>query len=615
MKNVSKSKVNLRSYHGNHPGYDKNNPVCYFNPRFKRANVFKLSGNDFNYIFRKLVNDPDSLIEPKPTTIEMLKRLADLMVDQASIDNDNSIIPPGYTYWGQFIDHDLTGASSPNLELEITKDDFDPADPDTVVGSFENLRTPFFDLDSVYGDKDGPWGAMADFYGFEGDPIKLKIGVNEGVGVPGIGDTPDPGLDDDPQNPNRDLPRINGSSNNGEIPTLALIGDLRNDENLAVAQFHLAWLKFHNAVVDVLRVKESAPKETSSKAVNEGLFAQARKEVVFTYQWLVVNDFLHQIIGEDRVEHILKATEHQNLFHLFKDYSPGKPFMPLEFSVAAYRFGHTMVRNEYDYNLNFGFGGNFQDRAPFNLLFSFTGKGAEAAKKGIIQPPVPSFNNTLTFNWIIQWDRFFDTQNQPPIPGFPPRFSRKIDTLIGIHLTDPGMQNEDFLLLDAETQSNVEVPFDQFNQIMKHLARRNLLRGYLLSLPTAQAILNFLSEYDISICPDGQTYTPLTEQELLTNVSVQDQAIFIQGDFLDRTPLWFYVLKEAEIRENGNRLGCLGSWIVGMTFLSLLREDPESYLNKGWDPAGGIVTQERGMPLAGIMDVLRFAKVAPEVLA
>lgn len=610
MKNVSNGKANLRSYHGNHSGYithDKDgDPVCYFNPRYKRATANKLSHTDFRYIFEKLANDPDSLIEPKPTTIDMLKRLADLMVDQSSIDNDNATIPPGYTYWGQFIDHDLTGASNPDLELEITKDDFSPVGPDEVISSFENLRTPFFDLDSVYGDKDGPWGAMAAFYGFEGDPIKLKIGVNEGVGTPGIGDTPDPQLDNDPQNPNRDLPRLNGSASNGEIPTQALIGDLRNDENLAVAQFHLAWLKFHNAIVDVLRTR------ATSDSTDKDLFMEARREVVFTYQWLVVNDFLHQIIGEDRVQHFLKLTESTNLFHLFNGYSHGKPFMPLEFSVAAYRFGHTMVRNDYDYNLNFGSGGAFQPRAPFNLLFSFTGKGAEAAKKGIVL--LPSFNNTLTFNWIIQWDRFFDTQNQDPIPGFPPRFSRKLDTLIGIHLTDPGMPNEDFLLLDSETQGKVEVPFNQFNDIMKHLARRNLLRGYLLSLPTAQAILHFLSEHGISICPGGETYAPLTEEELLTNVSVEDQAIFIQGNFLKRTPLWFYVLKEAEIRENGNRLGCLGSWIVGMTFLSLLREDTDSYLNQGWDVTEGVVSQEQGTPLTGIMDVLRFAKVAPETV-
>ena len=612
MKNGSNGKANLRSYHGNHSGYtpqDKDgDPVCYFNPKYKRVKARNLSHTDFHYIFHKLVNDPDSLIESKATTIEMLKRLADLMVDQSSVDNDNSTIPPGYTYWGQFIDHDLTGASNPELELEITKDDFAPVDPQKVIDSFINLRTPFFDLDSVYGDKEGPWGPMAEFYGFEGDPIKLKIGVNEGVGIPGIGVTPNPELDEDPLHPNRDLPRLNGGSDpsNGDIPTQALIGDLRNDENLAVAQFHLAWLKFHNAVVDVLRANPT------SGHTDKDLFILARREVVFTYQWLVVNDFLHQIIGKDRAQYFLEITKEKTLFHLFDGYSPGKPFMPIEFSVAAYRFGHTMVRNDYDYNLNFGSGGSFQPRAPFNLLFSFTGKGAEAAKKGIVMGP--SFNNTLTFNWIIQWDRFFDTNSKAPIPGFPPQFSRKIDTLIGIHLTEPGMQNEDFLLLDEEAQDRVEVPFNQFNKIMKHLARRNLLRGYLLSLPTAQAILSYLEEHHISICPKGQSYTPLTEQELLTNVSIQDQAIFIQGDFLERTPLWFYILKEAEIRENGNRLGCLGSWIVGMTFLSLLREDPESYLNQGWDPVGGIVTQERGTALAGIMDVMRFAKVAPELV-
>ena len=61
----------------------------------------------------------------------------------------------------------------------------------------------------------------------------------------------------------------------------AIIGDSRNDENLAVAQTHLAFIKFHNTVVDQLVEKDSTLQ-------GEALFEKARRQVVFSYQTLVL---------------------------------------------------------------------------------------------------------------------------------------------------------------------------------------------------------------------------------------------------------------------------------------------------------------------------------------
>ena len=64
----------------------------------------------------------------------------------------NSIIPPVYTYWGQFIDHDLTANNIHGAISDITNPNLAPLDPAFVVENLKNLRQPTANLDSVYGD-------------------------------------------------------------------------------------------------------------------------------------------------------------------------------------------------------------------------------------------------------------------------------------------------------------------------------------------------------------------------------------------------------------------------------------------------------------------------------
>ena len=78
----------------------------------------------------------------------------------------------------------------------------------------------------------------------------------------------------------------------------------------------------------------------------------------------------------------------------------------------------------------------------------------------------------------------------------------------------------------------------------------------------------------------------------------------------ESTPLWYYVLNEAEVMENGQRLGPVGAGIVGEVFVGLLQSDASSYLSQqpDWTPtlpsAGGAGTFR-------ITDLLKFAGVVP----
>ena len=568
-------------------------------------------GTPFEYLLKDLKKQPDAHIPGDPAAVtENLKALGKAMIDSAGGRQTdpavevNSNIPAVYTYWGQFIDHDMTANTDrDSTTSDITKSPLVPLDPDNVVKNLRNLRRPTFDLDHVYGNgpdlddddmKPDPGGADKGFY----DGIRLRVGDNaDGPGIPGVKIPPEADL-------KRDLPRIGpllkaGVITDKDIPddlkgdptlqTRAFIGDLRNDENLIVAQFHLAFLRFHNNVVKAI---EANPKAFGLQGAGpDKRFRVARRLVRFHYQWLVVNDYLPTVTLPGVVQKVLFGG---NKF--YKPLPGGVLFAPLEYSVAAFRFGHTMVRGAYDYNRNFGTpvpptAKPVAPVATFALLFLFTGNGhsIDGTDPSKSTPTPLGGQPTLPFNWIIEWDRFSNKADPNEA-----HFARKIDTRLvpAIHNMPneglaPGIQDDD-------------VPNDKvLRLLLRDLAQRNLLRGYLLSIPTGQAVAKKMG------------VPALTEDELREGNTPEVTAALEAGGFLQNTPLWFYVLKEAEIRANGNSLGELGSRIVVETQIGLIRNDPRSYLNAddGWDPSKG-VKLANGDPIVTIRDFFRFADLA-----
>ncbi|MDX6562725.1 MAG: hypothetical protein QOD65_2539 [Gaiellales bacterium] len=584
------------------------------------------TGTPFDYLLPALKTQAGSHLPGDPAKVTAdLKTLGAAMVDDAPpAQTDpavevNSTVPAVYTYWGQFIDHDMTANTDrDSTTSDITKSPLIPVDPSVVAGNLRNLRRPTFDLDHVYGNGPGldahehrpdPGPADKGFY----DGIRLRVGANADTpGIPGVKIPPAADLV-------RDLPRIGpllaqGVITESDIPdslkgdvnlqTRAFIGDLRNDENLIVAQFHLAFLRFHNEVVDAIEADPSAfgldhehggggghghgdDDEGSSAAKR---FEAARRLVRFHYQWLVVNDYLKTVTLPGIVDKILVGGN--------KHYKPlpgGKLFAPLEYSVAGFRFGHSMVRGGYDHNRNFGTAvppaANVQPFAAFADLFRFTGNGHAIDPNDITKSTPNPFRGlpTLPFNWIIEWDRM--TNKSDPNEG---HFARKIDTRLSPPILN--MVNEGTA---AGIQDDANAANKPLRQLLRSLAQRNLLRGYLLSIPTGQAVAAAMS------------VPAMTEAELRQGNTDAVNAALEAGGFLEHTPLWYYVLKEAEVRANGNSLGELGSRIVVETQIGLLRNDPNSFLNAehGWDPSKG-VKLPNGDPIVTIRDFFAFAGLA-----
>jgi hypothetical protein len=443
-------------------------------------------------------------------TEDKLEKLANAMLDAgADSSGDNPKIPAGFTYLGQFVDHDIT--------LDLTSLSEKIEDPLQI----ENFRTPGLDLDSVYGLGPGPHSHF-----FARDPVTFAPGPRFLIG------TANPAINE-LQQPTPALPNDLVRSRQG----LALIGDHRNDENLIVAQTHLALLKFHNKVVDRL----------AAQGVPAGqLFEKARETVRWHYQWLALHDFVARLVEPGLVKTIL--TEGRK-FYRFKT----RPFMPVEFAVAAYRLGHSMVREDYNYNRVFRPQGGLAN-ATLRLLFDFSGLSGRIVGD-TVPPQIPLPQPVLPSNWVIDWRRFFDFKTPPGGPtGLSLNLARKFDPFITRQLhTLPGFP-----------------PGREAN-----LAFRNLRRGVQQGLPSGQDVAELMKK--------KIKFNPLTPAEIAQG---SDGQVARQLGFDKKTPLWFYILKEAQVRGKGEYLGPVGSRIVAEVFIGLLQGDKQSFLSqKNWKPS------------------------------
>jgi heme peroxidase len=466
-----------------------------------------------------------SRLGPKgPLTDESLRqKLAAAMTRSgAQADSAAPSVPAGFTYLGQFVDHDLTlDKTARSLGERVT------------VAELVQGRSPALDLDSLYGR--GPEHREdAIFYS---DGARLKVGTT--VAVPGDERTNQP-------RPGFDLPRVGEGSTLAE-QRAARIPDPRNDENLAVAQTHLAFIRFHNRVVDQVE-KENTP--------TRSVFERARRRVTKHYQWMLRHDFLPRIVDEEVLEDVFRCGR-----RFFERHpQPGcAPTMPIEFSVAAYRLGHSMIRDVYQWNRIFQNGGITP--ATLLLLFRFSGTAGNLAPSGTLDDPNGG-NAALPTNWIADFRRLYDFSEagRKDLIVSPEKFNlaKGIDTL----LVDP------LATLPVGTfggRGGAAPPAEQLN-----LAFRNLTRGNMVRLASGQQMA---AQLDVEPLSRAQIIDGAGGAELSSLTQTEKESL------LASTPLWFYVLREAEL--NGGRMTGVGGRIVAEVFHRAMQASSNSIL---WDP-------------------------------
>jgi hypothetical protein len=381
----------------------------------------------------------------------------------------------GWPFFGQFIAHDITADRSPLGHH---------ADAEQI----ENFRTPRANLEGVYAA--GPVGSP---YLFEkDDPAKLLLG--EG---------------------GYDVPRNQQG--------IALVGDQRNDTQLFVSQMEVGFIRTHNLLVD--RLREDGVEETE-------VFDDSRRSATWHYQWVILRDFLPQLVGTELMGELLDRGP--------SFYEPGDhPFIPFEFADAAYRFGHSQIRDTYRVNMDFG--------------------------------PVPVFPDLMGFGAVpidhaVDWSLQFDFPGQEPAQR-----SKKIDGKLPSSLISLPRQ------ISGEDEGS---PYSS-------LANRDLQRGQAVGLASGEAVARELG------------VEPLSPEEIGLAGSGWEQ----------ETPLWLYILKEAEALQDGNRLGPVGGRIVGEVLVGIIDADPESFrcVDRSWRPT--LPSREPGR--FGIVDLLAPPEGAP----
>lgn len=525
-------------------------------------------------------------LPPCPTLPDAgLSELANVIVkidDGAPINvtepvDENSLIPAGYTYFGQFVDHDISFDPTP-LSDQL-------ADTDALV----DFRSPTLDLDCVYGR-----GPADQPYMYEADKLRLRVGTAMDSGGAMIGTK-------------HDLHRLPDGT--------PILGDKRNDENKIVSQLHGAIIALHNKVVMDDAVIDAFGGDRSTPGAR---FNAAATIVRWHYQWVVLHDFLERILEPGMVTEVLNPGGTPRLQNYLKQ-EADFPYMPLEFAGAAYRLGHSMVRPSYSLNSivttrkgdpaqGIPAGDETKERIPtFSRAPNSPTAGGTENLNG--------FPGTLPPFWGIDWSFFLDGVQKPAnlrqVGGKPmqiPQPSYRLDAQI----VEP--------LADLPEFFDKAVPPGSPASIAGNLAFRNLKRGQLLRLPSGQAVAYKLG---ITPLPDGVLWGTGSRIPLPANSDQDMKDAFKTTDDKRKTfrekwvdpagaplhgnaPLWYYVLREGEyygasdenqegVSFGGQHLGPVGSRIVAETFIGLLWLDKGSFLHssRGFRPLPAISGGEK----------------------
>ena len=492
------------------------------------------------------LSDPDKVIGIVAHAIDQGPDTANDLPDE----QENPFVPAGYTYFGQFVDHDLTFDTRSTLQ--------------TIEGGLSSFpndeRTPRLDMDCLYGL--GPSSAPF-MYDEDG-----RLATN-----------PDKPFDL-PRSAIRFKPDDPASHR-------AIIGDPRNDENSIVCQLQLAFIQFHNAMIAHFKQQGMA---------GGTLFRAAQREVRFTYQKIVVTDFLKRIVQKPVYEDFVqdRSAGGDKAYKLYKK-GELRHALPLEFTGAAYRFGHSGVRNAYRLNEKF-------QRLIFN--------GADDATESLV-----GFGD-LPENHKIDWSLFVTDKLAPGAKGNNPsqiggqdvptdsprlQYAYKLDT----SLVNP--------LLTLPPRIGGAGPL--FNS----LAARNIKRGYNFSLPSGQDVAKALG---VGRHPPLRFGDRLLAFKDMPGMSAADAAALEE-----KTPLWLYILAEGQAclakadgsfamktedgvtkidkdSDVGTQLGPVGGRILLEVFFGILDDDPESYVHA--EPGSWNSVVKAGSDTITLWDMLRF---------
>ena len=463
-----------------------------------------------------------------------------------------------------------------------------------------DFRSPALDLDSVYerGPADQPYlydKAPTDADGFA--PTRLRTGAPLDAAGAEVGTK-------------FDLFRIPADDQSPlERPGIPILGDKRNDENKIVSQMHGVIMALHNRIVSD---KDLIARSGGNIADAGSVFDKAAQLTRWHYQLVVLYDYITRVCEPNILNEYLPGDGGVRLPD-YRKTDMQYAYMPVEFAVAAFRFGHSMVRPSYALNRATG----TDHELPRIRLFDDA--------PGIQN--LNGFPGTVPATWGIDWGYFLHDLS-PSVPDGPdykgpkyqvPQPSYRMDAL----LSDP-------LSLLPEFRGKQDM--------FRNLAFRNLQRGQDVppgtGMPSGEALSRLLLK-DVSV-PADQIWTagsrlaktkppadPKDAKDLADTTEARQKVyrawVAEDGRLKDNTPLWYYILREAEwygvskdeneagVAFGGQHLGPVGSRIVAQTLVGLLDLDKNSVLHA---PAGFVPIADiapAGRTSATLAGLVRYA--------
>lgn len=397
--------------------------------------------------------------------------------------NRSNTIPMGFVFFGQFIDHDITLDTTSSLDRVNSPE------------ATQNFRTPSLDLDCIYGA-----GPEASNYLYK-DGMRLLTGA-DGTAL----------ASQTTVHRDNDLVRTSQGT--------AIIGDPRNDENRIISQIQLAFIRFHNHVVDHI-IQEKNLSAAEVRRASSQIFEEARHLVVWHYHWIIINEFLPIMVGKPLVNKIMGQGRQY--------YTPSKAFIPIEFSTAAYRFGHSLAPQVLKVQQN--------QANDFDLFGPSLGHG---------------FTPISDDKQVVEWKVMFNID-----PANPPQMTDRLDTKLPSDL--------------------LELPFIPAGA-ERSLATRNLLRGQSFLLPSGENVARCIGV--------DQADIDTVLNKVNQNASGLDFANGVPLWYYILAEAETIGKNDGNTNHPGEGLGPVGGTIVAETLLGLIELDSTSYMstNRNWSP-------------------------------
>jgi Animal haem peroxidase len=524
----------------------------------------------YTYLFRDLADDPlvgcFSGTTERETAARLLAFEVACRIPLSAPPALRMRLPAAYTYFGQFVNHDISapvgdvvaGSREPVPAGVIGAVDPPGLDRDrrgataTILERLVNEHARPLALASLY--EDGPSSRNPDVRAFyEADRLRFRLASTSVA--------PDSFFTDRMILPDQ-VERMTGARDIRRKNRKPRIADHRNDQNLIVSQLHLALMLFHNKAVAALR-----PRFPDRGAC----FREARQLVTLHYHWLILHDYLPSLLSKS-VLHRPLANWPTRLATPIE--------VPLEFTTAAFRFGHSMVGAAYDFNANFGVNGRISpDGALLKDLFDFTSHGnMQSHEDRTLQLPD---------HWVIDWDRMTKVPGPSASPG---------QTLAGAEPIDMNFAREMLTIVgDSDVAVHGSILF------------RNLMRGFQRRIPFGQRLAE---EYGVEVLTEDELRQSLPQSPPDAAGGSDLRQVAQQLGFLRQTPAWLYFLCESKAREAGERIGATASHIIADTIVGLMKHDPDSVLNYrggAWHPRDSVLTGNGADGLSSIREFLIFA--------